>query len=353
MRGAIPLFLDALLTEDWVTACEIGVPMRILIIGAGAVGGYFGAQLAAAGRDVTFLVRGARARDLATQGLRIRSPRGDTVITPRLVRAGEIREPYDLLLVSVKAYALLDAMQDFAAAVGPQTIILPVLNGMRHLDTLTQRFGTPPVMGGVCRVIAELDNAGRIVKMTDLQQLQYGELSGAVTPRLKLLDATLQCEGIEARQSTEIIQVMWEKWVQLASIGAATGLLRGTIGDIAAVPGGAAVTLGLLQESATVASACGHAPSTAFLAQQTAALTAQGSTLASSMYRDLLRNAPVEVDHILGDLLERGRAHKVVTTLLQAAFVNLRIYQARVSGPRAVPGQLPRDTNEAIDHGAS
>ncbi len=123
---------------------------------------------------------------------------------------------------------------------------------------------------------------------------------------------------------------MWEKWVQLAGIGAATGLLRGTIGDIAAVPGGAEVTLGLLHECAAVASACGHVPSPAFLAQQTAALTAQGSQLTSSMYRDLLKNAPVEVDHILGDLLGRGRVHGVPMPLLQAAFVNLRIYQARV-----------------------
>jgi 2-dehydropantoate 2-reductase len=327
--------------------------MRILIIGAGAVGGYFGAQLATAGRDVTFLVRGARARDLATQGLRIRSPRGDSVITPKLIRADEIGEPFDLLFVSVKAYALIDAMEDFAAAVGPQTIILPVLNGMRHLDTLTHRFGTAAVMGGVCRIITELDNDGRIEKMTNLQELQYGELSGAVTSRVKLLDATLQCEGIDARHSTEILQAMWEKWVMLASIGAATGLLRGTIGDIAAVPGGAAVTLGLLQESATVASACGHPPSVGFLAQQTAALTAQGSTLTSSMYRDLLRNAPVEVDHILGDLLERGRTHQVVTTLLQAAFVNLRIYQARVARHSVVAGKLPRNSNATIDHGKS
>lgn len=329
------------------------MPMRILIIGAGAVGGYFGAQLAAAGRDVTFLVRSTRARDLATQGLRIRSPRGDTLITPKLVRTDEVAAPYDLLLVSVKAYALMDAMEDFAAAVGPQTIILPVLNGMRHLDTLIQRFGAAAVMGGVCRIIAELDNDGRIQKMTDLQQLQYGELSGAVTSRLKHLDATLQCEGIEARHSTEILQAMWEKWVMLASIGAATGLLRGTIGDIAAVPGGAAVTLGLLQESATVASACGHPPSTAFLAEQTATLTAQGSPLTSSMYRDLLRGAPVEVDHILGDLLARGRAHQVATTLLQAAFVNLRIYQARIGRISVGPGKLPQDTNAAIDHGES
>jgi len=305
--------------------------MRTLIIGAGAVGGYFGGHLAAAGRDVTFLVRGKRTQDLTAQGLRIRSLRGDLIVTPKLISAEDIEKPFDLVFVSVKAYALSAAMEDFAAAVGPQTVILPVLNGMRHMEMLARRFGAGPVMGGVCRIVTVLDDNGYIVQMADLLELKYGELDGTTTPRLQALDATLRWDGFQAQQSPDIVQAMWEKWVQLASIGAATGLLRGTIGDIAAVPGGAGLTLGLLHECAAVASACGHEPSAAFLAQQTAALTAQGSPLVSSMYRDLIKGARVEVDQILGDLLDRGRVHGVSTTLLQAAFVNLRIYQARVT----------------------
>jgi 2-dehydropantoate 2-reductase len=305
--------------------------MRILIIGAGAVGGFFGGYLAAAGRDVTFLVRGQRARVLADQGLRIRGPHGDMAITPKLLSAEQIDEPFDLIFVSVKAYALTAAMEDFAAAVGPQTVILPVLNGMRHMDLLAARFGTDPVMGGVCRVVTELDDKGCIVQMADLQELKYGELNGTTTPRLRAVDAALQCDAFQAQRSADIVQAMWEKWVQLASVGAATGLLRGTIGDITAVPGGAEVNLGLLHECAAVASACGHEPSPAFLAQQTAALTAQGSPLTSSMYRDLVKGAPVEVDQILGDLLDRGRSHGVATPHLQAAFVNLKIYHTRVT----------------------
>jgi 2-dehydropantoate 2-reductase len=305
--------------------------MRILIVGAGSVGGYFGGRLAQAGRDVTFLVRPSRAQQLSRDGLRIISPHGDAVLRPKLVGAEQLTTPYDLVFLSVKAYALDSAMHDFAAAVGPQTMILPVLNGMRHVDLLTQRFGAAAVIGGTCHVVAEVDGEGRVVQSADIQQLTYGELNGKTTPRLKLVDATLQGAGFEAHLSTDIMQAMWEKWVQLASLGAVTCLLRGSIGDIAAAPGGADLALELLGECSAIATARGHKPSATFASRTAAAMTALGSSLTSSMYRDMRKGAPVEVDHILGDLLERGVAHGVATPLLKAAFVNLRIYQAAVN----------------------
>lgn len=302
--------------------------MRILVVGAGAVGGYFGGRLAEAGRDVTFLVRPSRAKQLGQDGLRIISPHGDAVLAPKLVSAGAIGTPYDLVFLSVKAYALESAMDDFAPAVGPETMILPVLNGMRHLDLLTQRFGEDAVIGGVCLVATEIDGEGRIVQIADFQQLAYGERKGKTTPRLQSLDATLQGAGFDAHLSTDIIQAMWEKWVQLASLGAVTCLMRAAIGEIVAAPRGADVSLKLLDECAAVAAACGHKSSEASLARHAGEMTAPGSPETSSMYRDLRRGAPVEVDHILGDLLDRGGAHGVAATpLLKAAFVNLRVYQ--------------------------
>jgi 2-dehydropantoate 2-reductase len=301
--------------------------MRILIVGAGAVGGYFGGRLAQAGRDVTFLVRPARAKQLRQNGLRITSSHGDAILTPKLVSAEELDTSYDLVFLSVKAYALEAAMNDFAAAVGPETMIFPVLNGMRHIDLLAKRFGEHAVIGGVCLVASEIDDEGRIVQLADFQQLVYGERNGETTPRLQTLHATLQGAGFDARLSTDIMQAMWEKWVQLASLGAITCLMRGTIGQIVAVPGGADLSLKMLDESATIATACGHKPSEALLARHAAAMTASGSRLTASMYRDLRKGARVEADHILGDLIERGDAHGVATPLLQAAFVNLRVYQ--------------------------
>jgi 2-dehydropantoate 2-reductase len=305
--------------------------MRILIVGAGAVGGYFGGRLAQAGHDVTFLVRPSRAKQLGRDGLRIISPHGDAVLTPKLVSAEEIDRPYDAVFLSVKAYALEVAMDDFAPAVGPETMILPVLNGMRHIDLLTRRFGEYAVIGGVCIVASEIDDEGRIVQLADFQRLVYGERNGETTPRLKTLDATLQGAGFDARLSTDILQEMWEKWVQLASLGAITCLMRGTIGQIVAVPGGADLSLKVLDESAAIATACGHKPSEALLSRHAAAMTAPESQLTSSMYRDLRKGARVEADHILGDFIERGSAHGVATPLLKAALVNLRVYQEGLS----------------------
>ena len=305
--------------------------MRILIVGAGAVGGYFGGRLTQADRDVTVLVRPTRAKQLAQDGLRIISPRGDAVLTPKLVSAEEIDTPYDLVFLSVKAYALEAAMNDFAEAVGQETMIFPMLNGMRHIDLLTKRFGEHAVIGGVCQVASEIDDAGRIVQLADFQRLVYGERNSETTPRLQTLDATLQGAGFDARLSTDIMQEMWEKWVQLASLGAITCLMRGAIGEIVAVQGGAELSLKVLDESAAVATACGHKPSEALLSRHADAMTAPGSQLTSSMYRDLRKGAPVEVDHILGDFIERGGARGVVTPLLKAAFINLRVYQDRLS----------------------
>jgi 2-dehydropantoate 2-reductase len=304
--------------------------MRILIVGAGAVGGYFGGRLAQAGRDVTFLVRPVRAKQLSRDGLRIVSPHGDAVLSPKVVSAEEIDTPYDLVFLSVKAYALEAAMNDFAAAVGRETMILPVLNGMRHIDLLAKRFGEHAVTGGVCLVAAEIDDQGRIVQFADVQRLVYGERNGESTPRLKTLDATLRGAGFDARLSSDIMQAMWEKWIQLASLGAITCLMRGTIGEIVAAPGGTELPIALLNESAAVASACGRKPSEDFLSRNAAAMTKPGSSLTSSMYRDLRKGAPVEADHILGDLIERGSVHGVATPLLKAALVNLRVYQDRL-----------------------
>jgi 2-dehydropantoate 2-reductase len=304
--------------------------MRILVVGAGAVGGYFGGRLAQAGSDVTFLVRPSRAKQLSRDGLRIISPHGDAVLSPKLISADKIDTPYDLVFLSVKAYLLEAAMNDFAAAVGPETMIYPVLNGMRHIDLLTKRFGEHAVIGGVCLVAAEVDDRGRIVQLADFQQLVYGERNGESTPRLQRLDATMHGAGFDARLSPDIMQAMWEKWVQLASLGAITCLMRGTVGEIVAAPGGAELSIDVLNEAASVATVCGHKPSEDFLSRNAAAITAPGSSSTSSMYRDLRKGAPVEADHILGDFIQRGNARGVTTPLLKAAFINLRVYQGRL-----------------------
>jgi 2-dehydropantoate 2-reductase len=301
--------------------------MRILVVGAGATGGVFGGRLAQAGRDVTFLVRPSRAESLRAHGLQITGVLGDLTLQPQLTVTGEIASTYDLILLGVKAYALEAAIDDFAPAVGPATTILPMLNGMRHIDLLVERFGERAVVGGVCIVSSTLDDRGRIVMLRDVQQLSYGERGGGLSPRTQALDAALQGAGFSARASEEILQEMWEKWVFLAALGAATCLLRGTVGAIAAA-GGSALALQMLDECVAVAAASHYPPREAFLANIRGQLTDASSQLASSMYRDLQQGRRVEADQILGDLLARAQRAKIDTPLVAAAYAQLRIYQS-------------------------
>jgi 2-dehydropantoate 2-reductase len=302
--------------------------MRILIVGAGAVGGYFGGRLVQAGRDVTFLVLPKQFEQIRAQGLRILSPsHGDITVRPRAITAAQIASPYDVIFLSVKSYNLAGAINDFAPAVGPRTVIIPVLNGMHHIDVMTERFGKDAVLGGVCFVYTEIDLQGRIIQLNDIQSLTYGELDGKKTSRVEAVHQVFSGAGFETAISGDILREMWQKWVWNASLGAITCLLRGNIGEIVAVPGGAELCLSAFRECAAIAGACGYPMSETFLAEKSPQLTAVGSTLASSMYHDLTDQARVEVDTILGDLIERGQKRGVSAPIVQAAFVSLSIYQ--------------------------
>lgn len=307
--------------------------MRLLVVGAGSTGGYFGGRLAQAGRDVTFLVRPARAAHLKAHGLQILSPNGDVTLTPKLVTAGNINAPFDAVLLTVKAFSLEAALDDLAPAVGPETMILPVLNGMKHVDRLAARFGAKAVVGCVCKVATAVDDQGRIVQLAKFHELAYGEMGGAPSSRTEQLDVAMRGAGFDAKLSRTIEREMWEKWVLLAAMGGITCLMRGNIGEIEAAPGGASFALRFLEEVVSVVTAVGCPPSADFLTSTRALLTAKGSTQASSMYRDLQKGSPVEADQIIGDLLDRAGRADVPAPLLAAAYTHLSIYQRRISAP--------------------
>jgi len=304
--------------------------MRLLVAGAGSTGGYFGGRLAEAGRDVTFLVRPARAEHLRANGLQIVSPHGDVTLQPQLVTASEIKDSFDIVLLTVKAYALEAALDDLAPAIGPETMILPVLNGMKHIDALTSRFGKAAV-GGVCKVAATLDAQGRIVQIAKFQSLSYGELDGSLSQRMTLLDTFMQGAGFNANLSSCIVQDMWDKWIFLAALGGITCVMRGTIGEIEAAQGGTGFANQLLDEVIAIASAAGHAPSAAYAADIRTQLTMKGSPQTSSMYRDLQKGAQIEAGQIIGDLLTRGNAASLSTPLLAAAYAHLCVFQNHLS----------------------
>src|SRR3954452_12115571 len=180
--------------------------MRILVVGAGAIGGYFGGRMLQSGADVTFLVRPKRAAELADAGLLIKSPLGDvTLKNPRTLQADRLKEKFDLVLLSCKAFDLDDAITSFAAAVGPDTAIIPLLNGMRHLDSLDAKFGSERVLGGLCAIAVTLNEQREVVQLQPMQSLTFGERDGAMTDRVRAIAAVMEKANFGARTSDSII----------------------------------------------------------------------------------------------------------------------------------------------------
>lgn len=303
--------------------------MRILVVGAGAVGGYFGGRLLEAGRDVTFLVRPRRAAELARNGLVIRSHFGDVNLSaPATVTADTLSGPYDLILLSCKAYDLEGAMESFAPAVGPETAILPLVNGLRHLDLLEARFGANSVLGGQCMISAVLDPEGRILHLNDIHFLSFGERDGSRSARVEAIASQISGARFESSLSEAILLEMWEKWVFIAAGAGINCLMRATIGDIVAA-GGADLASALFDECAAISTRLGFAPRASLIERGRTILTTPGSGMAASMFRDIERRTPIEADHIVGDLLRRGEAQGLAGPLLRIAYVHLKAYEAR------------------------
>ena len=230
--------------------------MRVLVVGAGAIGGYFGGRLLQAGRDVTFLVRPKRAAELAGAGLVIKSPNGDvTLKNPPTVQADKLTDKFDVVLLSCKAFDLDDAIKSFAPAVGPQTAIIPLLNGMLHLNVLDKKFGAERVLGGLCAIAATLNEAREVVQLAPMQSLNFGERDGTMSDRVRAIAEVFDSGKIGAVASEHIMQDMWEKWVFLASLAASTCLMRTSVGNILAATGGKDFLLGMLDECSAVAKA--------------------------------------------------------------------------------------------------
>jgi 2-dehydropantoate 2-reductase len=306
--------------------------MRFLVVGAGATGGYFGGRLLEAGRDVTFLVRPARAERLAATGLTIVSPAGDVALgSPPTVVAADLRTPFDVVLLSCKAYDLGSAIEAFAPAVGPGTAVVPLLNGMQHLDALDARFGADRVLGGSCFISARLDEGGQIVHLSDIHRLTFGERAGGRSPRVEAIAAAMAGAKFEAGASDQVLRVMWEKWVFLASLAGITCLTRAAVRDVVAA-GGTPLAAALLEECRAIAAAAGYPPRPDSLKASLARLTDPGSAVTASMLGDVERRGRTEADHILWDLLRRrGGASDGDRSLLRVAYVAVKAAEARAA----------------------
>jgi 2-dehydropantoate 2-reductase len=301
--------------------------MKILIVGAGAIGGYLGARLLAGGRDATFLVRARRAQRLRASGLQVMSPLGDlTWLDPPLIAAGQFTSTYDLIVLSCKAYDLDACIDDFAPAMGPQSRILPLLNGMHHLEILDARFGRGRVLGGVARISGTLDAQGRIVHMGRFQSFPFGARDPQQTAQMPQFEDALRVPGFEAPVSQDIMREMWEKWVFIAAAAATTCLMRATVGDMVSA-GAQDIAAGMLQECAAIAAANQFPPRPNSTQLGLQVLTEPGSPFTASMLRDIEHGGRIESEHIVGDLLRRRAA--VAAPLLSTAYAQLRSYEAR------------------------
>jgi 2-dehydropantoate 2-reductase len=239
-------------------------------------------------------VRPHRAEQLSRNGLSIRSPFGDyDHPSPPTVQVAELTGSFDLILLSCKAYDLEDALRSMAPAVGSGTAILPLLNGMRHLDVLEERFGAEAVLGGLCMIASTMDDEGRILHLNKVHSMVFGERDGSRSERIAAVEAEMAYGKFDSRLSDSIVQEMWDKWVFIATGAGITSLMRSTVGDIEAA-GGAPLARALLAECAGVATRAGFPPTEASLERGSAIFTEPGSTLTASMYRDIERGGRTE-----------------------------------------------------------
>jgi 2-dehydropantoate 2-reductase len=303
--------------------------MRILVLGAGAIGGYFGGRLIEAGADVTFLVRPKRRAQLERDGLRIVSPLGDLTVQAKTVSAEELRPEFDIVLLTCKAYDLPSAMDSIAPAIKGDCGIVPMLNGMAHLDDLERRFGTGQVMGGCCSISVALDADGVIRHANKIQRIAFGEIDRRETSRARALAEAFGRTKLEWELAADIMQNMWEKISFLSVLAATNCLFRANIGEIMRAPGGPEVILRALVANVAIAKKEGYPLRPAAMEFANSTLLNRESTLRGSMLHDLESGAPVEANHIIGWMLGKARVNEVDDTVLSLAYTTLMAYENR------------------------
>jgi 2-dehydropantoate 2-reductase len=304
--------------------------LKTLILGAGSIGGYVGGRLHQSGADVTFLVRPARNETLQRDGLVIRSTKGDITQKVKTVLKGDGGGPYDVVLLTCKAYDLDSAIDAVAPAIGANTTVVPLLNGMRHIDVLSAKFGDAKVVGGLARVGVAMNDKGEILHTSPFAAISFGERTGQPPrPVLVDLDSAIRKSGVDGGLHQNIVQDLWDKWIMLCTLAATCCLMRGTSGDILEAGEGQAIVLETVEECRKVAAAAGCDPGDKGMVTVRSFLTQKGSKFAASMLHDLEKGSMVEADHVVGDMIARAKKAGVATPNLRMAYAHLQVYLAR------------------------
>lgn len=301
--------------------------MRVLVVGAGAVGGYFGGRLLERGVDVTFLVREKRKQQLQERGLVIKSIHGDAVLSPTTLITSEKADDFDVVIFSNKAYHLPEAIRDVKPYVGKNTLILPLLNGMAHMDMLWREFGKDNVLGGLCFIETTLDEQGTIIQSSASHDVKFGEWSGEVTNRVKALESLFAGSNARFHLSERIVTDMWHKYLFITTMSGVTTLFRAPMGPIYDGEYGQEILLALLKEIASVMRAHGAPIDDEIEEKQLMLMNQMMPEMKSSMQRDMEKGYMVEADHLQGYLLQLAKEYQIETPLLKAVYHNLKIYE--------------------------
>jgi 2-dehydropantoate 2-reductase len=303
--------------------------MKILVLGAGGTGGYFGGRLHQGGADVTFLVREKRARQIAAQGLIIESTLDKVTLPVKTILAAEVRPEYDVVILSCKAYDLDTGISAISPAMGRATCVVPLLNGISHIDRLDAAFGVSRVMGGMCQIAATLTKEGVVKSMMDAHSIVWGARDASHADLAQQLGNAFAASVVDWKVSDNIMLDMWEKVAFLSTLAAMTCLMRGSVGDILAAPDGRALIQRHLDSCIAIATQEGYAPRPHVVERYQRVVNSPGSMLTASMLRDLENGGPIEADHIVGFMLAKARKHGIDDTLLTVAYTHLKAYETR------------------------
>lgn len=307
--------------------------MKITVFGSGGVGGYFGARLASAGCDVGFVARGEHLRALRERGLRVQSALGDVTLAP--VRASddpaELGTP-DWVLVCTKLWDLDEAVRAIAPVVGPGTAVMSVQNGVTKDDVLRAAFGPERVVGGVAYISAGIAEPGVIRHTGKLAKLVFGEYDGARTARVEaLLEAALR-GGVDAAIAPDVRLAIWEKFVFLVGMSAATAATRSTIGPVREHAASRALLLEVMREVVAVGRAHGVPLAEDFADNRLAFIDGLPAEMEASMATDLRHGRQLELAWLSGAVVELGAAAGVHTPMNRAVAAVLGVHAG--GGPR-------------------
>jgi 2-dehydropantoate 2-reductase len=299
--------------------------MKIAIVGAGGVGGYYGALLARAGHEVAFIARGEHLQALRAKGLHVKSILGDFAVSPvRATAAPAEIGPADLIVVAVKTYHLDDAAQMIAPLLAPTTVVLPFENGVDAAERLGTVIGQAHLLGGATWLSAAIEVPGVIGHYSQFRRVVLGEFTGQTTPRLQAIYEALQSTGISVEISADIRTVLWSKLVFIAAVGAIGSLTRVTFGEFRQVNETRAALQAAIAEIIAVAQANG-AKLEAALAEKTLAFIDQSAAeLKPSLQRDIEAGRVSELESLIGVVVRLGAAAGVPTPVMSLAYAMLK-----------------------------